>query len=178
MTQQPETFTDSQMDDENLTVESEDVTESVIHRLAEAGMSANIISYALDMPESRVRGIVLARRPEPIPLLDEKLADGVRKLASAALTEAHTILEFGPTEQKMVIIKAMLSGLSKHVTTTGTQDAEEARREYEAILFEMRTGGIPERDRIVREHDIIEVVERDAEPETLAPSLDDQDEGY
>ncbi len=78
----------------------------------------------------------------------------------------------------MAIIKAMLSGLSKHVAASGSQDLDIARTEYEAMLFEMRTVGIPERDIIVREHDIIEVVESDAEPPTVTPPPDDQDEGH
>lgn len=171
-------FTDAEMDDDNLTVPSTDIVEAVAYRLASAGLSPEVISFALDVPTAQVRGVILARRPEPVPLLDEKLADGVRKLAAAALREAHLMLEFGPTEQKLAIIKPMLSGLSRHVTTSTSQETEEARGEFEAMLFEMRSEGIPERDTIVREHDIIEVVESNAEPTAPSPSADDQDEGH
>lgn len=147
--------------------------ETAALKLADAGLSPEIIAYAIDEPVSRVRALTIKRRPTPVPLIDEKLADGVRKLADAALREAHLILEFGPTEQKMTVIKAMLSGLSRHVATSSSGEAEEARSEFEAILVEMRTQGIPERDRVVTDSDIIDVEASDAPTSSAASPFDD-----
>lgn len=147
--------------------------ESAAIKLADAGLSPEIVAYALDEPVHKIRGIVLRRRPAPVPLIDEKLADGVRKLADAALREAHLILEFGPTEQKMTIIKSMLGGLSRHVATSSSNDTEEARNEFQAMLMEMRTDGIPERDRVVTDDDIIDVEATDVEAPSAASPFDD-----
>lgn len=149
--------------------------EQVVMRLADSGLSPEIISYSVGLPITRVRSLIVKRRPGPVPLIDEKLAEDVRKLAAAALREAHTFLEFGTTETKLTIIKSMLSGLSRHVTTSSSSEAEEARVEFEAMLVEMRTDGIPERDRVVTDDDIIDVKATDASASPFAESLNDQD---
>lgn len=163
------------IDDIDALPDSETMSEEVAVKLADAGLSPEIISYAVGLPISQIRTLIVRKRPGPVPLIDEKLADGVRKLAAAALREAHTILEFGPTEQKMVVIKSMLGGLSRHVAATSSSEVDDQRTEWEAMLVEMRTEGIPERERIVTDDSILDVESTDASASPFAESPDDQD---
>lgn len=159
---------------ENLT--SEHTTDELVaFKLADAGLSPEIISYAVGLPITTVRTLIIKRRPAPVPLIDESLAEGVRNLAAAALREAHVILEFGPAHQKLTIIKSMLGGLSRHVANTNTAEAAEQRGEFEELMIEMRRGGIPEREKVVTETGILDVESSDATASPFAESPDDQD---
>lgn len=164
-------------DDEDLSSLPDELTtyELVATKLADAGLSPEIISYAVDLPIAHVRTVIVRRRTGPVPLIDETLADGVRKLASAALREAHRILEFGPTPQKMVVIRSMLGGLSRHVTAGNSSEEQQARTEFEAFLLDMRTGGIPERERVVTDDSFLDVESTDASASAFAEPPDDQD---
>lgn len=138
----------------------------VITRLASAGLSADIIAYATETTPGQVRTIIAAHTRQNTPVLDEKMANEVRSLAAAAVRHAHLILEFGPSEHRLAIIKSMLSGLNRHIAQPGNEQ-EEARSALEALFSDIRD--VPQLETVVTDEKIVEV----ASTESSAQTTDD-----
>lgn len=93
--------------------------------------------------------------------------DYVRKtneLAEIALNEARRILEFGPSQQKIQIIRSVLGVLARQAAAGQDAVASEMRLRMEALMSEMRA--VPQLTTIVGEHDfvdaeVIEIIEAD-----------------
>lgn len=130
-------------------------TTDVIARLAESGLSPDMIAHALDRPRSEVRQVIVSlRQSPPAPVLDEQMTDEVRQLAAMCLREARLMIEFGAPDTRLAIIKSVLPALSRHIAQPG-EDNDDVRGEWERMLEEMRD--VPEIETIVTETDIIEV---------------------
>lgn len=141
---------------------------AVIERLADTGMSTEIIAYATDTPLHNVRAIV-KRTTHTADKLDEKITKEVGRLAQLALKEAFLILEFGPSEQKMSIIKSVLGGLTKQATAGETSGTEEIRVAFDQLLADVKD--VPKLTTVVSETDFIS-----AELASATKDADDQDE--
>lgn len=144
------------------------VVDSVAERLAEAGLSTEIIAYATDTPLHHVRAII-KRTSSTADKLDEKITKEVGRLAQMALKEAFLILEFGPSEQKMSIIKSVLGGLTRQATAGETSGTEEIRVAFDKLLAEAKD--VPKLTTIVSETDFVS-----AELTSIPQNADDQDE--
>jgi hypothetical protein len=86
------------------------------------------------------------------------------ELADMALTEARRILEFGPSQQKIQIVRSVLGVLARQAAAGQDAVAMEMRLRMEALMSDMRA--VPQLTTIVGEHDfvdaeVIEVIEAD-----------------
>lgn len=145
------------------------VIDSVVERLADAGLSTEMIAYAVDSPTHHIRAVV--RRTSPTgDALDEKLTKEVSRLAQMALKEAFLILEFGPSEQKMSIIKSVVGGLTRQATAGETSGAEEIRVAFDQFLADQKD--VPELTTIVTDSSFV-----DAQVIPSPQDAYDQDEG-
>lgn len=162
------------------------VERNVISKLITAGLSPELIAISLDRPVSSVRSIIVSlKQTPPEPVLDERLAEDVRGLATLALREARLMIEFGSPEMKLAIIKPMLSSLAKHVAQSVGGEGEEARSALEELLTDMREH-VPHVEHVVTDTDILDVEATEAanlhEVPDAAPTpspfpTEDQDEG-
>lgn len=95
--------------------------------------------------------------------------DYIRKtneLAELALNEAHRILQFGPSQQKIQIIRSVLGVLARQAAAGQDAVAAEMRMRMEALMSDMRA--VPQLTTIVGEHDfvdaeVIDVITTDGE---------------
>jgi len=93
--------------------------------------------------------------------------DYIRKtnaLAELALNEATRILQFGPSQQKIQIIRSVLGVLARQAAAGQDAVASEMRLRMEALMSDMRA--VPQLTTVVGEHDfvdaeVIEVIEAD-----------------
>jgi hypothetical protein len=142
--------------------------DDVILKLEDIGLSSDLISFAIDVPKSKVHSVLTSVRRRPAPE-EEKLIEEMRRLAHLAIKEAFKILTYGPTEQRLSIIKSMLAPASKLIGSEGQGSTMEARLAFETMLSQL--SNVPARKTIVTETDILDVA-IDAPIE----SIDDQDD--
>jgi len=77
-----------------------------------------------------------------------------QELASLALAEAKLVLQFGPSQQKIQVIRSVLGVLARQAAAGQDAVANEMRLKMEALMSSMRE--VPILDRVVREGDFIE----------------------
>lgn len=84
------------------------------------------------------------------------------ELATLALAEAKLILRFGPSQQKIQVIRGVLGVLAKQAAAGQDAVAAEMRAKMELLMASMRD--VPILDKVVTEQEIIdvEVVDDDA----------------
>lgn len=128
--------------------------DDVTSRLSDAGLSPEMIAYAVDLPLHRVKSIVVKRAVSESQL-DEKITKEVGRLAQLALKQAFLMLEFGPTDQKLAIIKTVLGALARQATAGEASGAEEMRIAFETFVEDMKT--VPELSTVVTETDFLDV---------------------
>jgi hypothetical protein len=75
-------------------------------------------------------------------------------LAEMALNEAQRILEFGPSQQKIQIIRSVLGVLARQAAAGQDAVASEMRVRMEALMADMRA--VPVLTTIVGEHDFVD----------------------
>ena len=76
------------------------------------------------------------------------------ELAEIALREAKTILQFGPSQQKIQIIRSVLGVLARQAAAGQDAVAAEMRIKMELLMSDMRN--VPQLTTVVGEHDFIE----------------------
>ena len=76
------------------------------------------------------------------------------ELAEMALNEAKIIFQFGPSQQKIQIIRSVLGVLARQAAGSQDAAAAEIRLRMEALMSEMRN--VPQLTTVVGEHDFIE----------------------
>lgn len=76
------------------------------------------------------------------------------ELAEMALREAKMILQFGPSSQKIQIIRGVLGVLARQAAAGQDAVAAEMRIKMEALMASMRD--VPQLTTVVGEHDFIE----------------------
>lgn len=76
------------------------------------------------------------------------------ELAEMALNEAKLILQFGPSSQKIQIIRGVLGVLARQAAAGQDAVANEMRIKMELLMAEMRN--VPQLTTVVGEHDFIE----------------------
>ena len=94
--------------------------------------------------------------PSPLPAHDESYIRQTQELAALALQEAKNILEYGPSQQKIQIVKSVLGVLARQAAAGQDAVANEMRLRMETLMASMR-------DVPVLERTISEVVVIDAE---------------
>lgn len=109
-------------------------TTDIAHRLADHGVPLEVISQALDQPMAE-----LARSLKRTVLTpeDEQLAGGMRQLAWRVHSEAMWILENGHPDQKMAIIRTVLSKTAGLIGQESTTSFEESRQAVARIFDHM-----------------------------------------
>jgi hypothetical protein len=75
------------------------------------------------------------------------------ELAEIALNEARRILEYGPSQQKIQIIRSVLGVLARQAAAGQDAVALEMRLRMEALMTEMRN--VPQLPVVVTERDFI-----------------------
>lgn len=141
--------------------------DGVAARLSDTGLSAEMIAYATDLPLHRVKSIVVKKVGDS--QLDEKITKEVGRLAQLALKQAFLMLEFGPTDQKLAIVKTVLSSLTRQATAGEASGTEEMRIAFESFVEDMKH--VPELETVVTETDFLDV-----EVVPAVEDADDQDE--
>lgn len=76
------------------------------------------------------------------------------ELATMALREAKLILQYGPSQQKIQVVKSVLGVLARQAAAGQDAMASEMRQRMEALMAEMRE--VPQLTQIVRDSDIID----------------------
>lgn len=76
------------------------------------------------------------------------------ELAEIALNEAKIILQFGPSQQKIQIIRSVLGVLARQAAAGQDAVSAEMRIKMELLMTEMRN--VPQLTTVVGEHDFIE----------------------
>lgn len=76
------------------------------------------------------------------------------ELAEMALNEAKLILEYGPSQQKIQVIRSVLGVLARQAAAGQDAVASEMRLKMELLMTEMRN--VPQLTTVVGEHDFIE----------------------
>lgn len=142
---------------------------TALRALSRVGLRPETIASALDLPVSRVRTTITRH---VLPPEEEQLAAKIRGLYLLAIQEAHKTLEFGPTEQKMMIIKSLLGGNAIRFASASGGRGEEMRQELDELFAEVRT--VPKSVEVVTETGI-EEEEIGAKPITALEQADDQD---
>lgn len=113
--------------------------DQLVERLADVGLSPEIIAYAVNQPLSRVRGVVSVRRftPGPITEQDQLLQDEAKKLAVFAIRKSFMWLEFGSFEQQAIVMRAMLSAVGRSINATTSGETQETRVALEQLFKSM-----------------------------------------
>ena len=76
-------------------------------------------------------------------------------LVSLALKQAKLILEFGPSQQKIQVIRSVLGVIAKTAAAGQNSAASEMRAKMELLMSSMRD--VPMLDKVVTDQDIIDV---------------------
>lgn len=92
---------------------------------------------------------------------DPSYVEQTQELASLALREAKLILEYGPSQQKIQVVRSVLGVLARQAAAGQDAVANEMRLKMEALLTSMRD--VPMLETVVTERDYVdaEVVEED-----------------
>lgn len=113
---------------------------SVAQNLKRLGLSPDTIAHVTGAPRATIREIVRTRPTVPE---EEELATQVRGLFTLAISQAHRILEWGPAEQRIAIIRSLLSGSAIRFAHSSGGDTQETRRELELLWEETRKVEVP-----------------------------------
>jgi hypothetical protein len=91
---------------------------------------------------------------------DESYIRQTQELASLALTEAKNILQYGPSQQKIQVVKSVLGVLARQAAAGQDAVANEMRLRMEALMSSMRD--VPVLERTISETYVIdaEIVEK------------------
>lgn len=111
--------------------------EEVVANLADIGLPAEVIQSAVKLPVKQIRSILSVRRSTPSPE-QEALAGEVRTLTRLAIRKATTIIEFGPPEHRVSLIRALISNAGRLVSQQEDSTIAELRQEMTELFSEMR----------------------------------------
>lgn len=112
--------------------------EDVVSNLADLGLPAEMIQSAVKIPVKQVRSILSIRRTAAPSPQQEALADEVRSLTRLAIRKATTIIEFGPPEHRISLIRALISNAGRLVSQQEDSTTAELREEMTTLFAEMR----------------------------------------
>jgi hypothetical protein len=112
--------------------------DDVIGKLASLGLSPDVIAMTLEAPVSRVRSVLVTRTTHGPSPEEKQLAEEVRQLTHTALRQATLMLQFGHTDQKIAIIKSLLSNAGRLIGQESGGSTEEIRANLETLFTETR----------------------------------------
>jgi hypothetical protein len=94
--------------------------------------------------------------PDPTSYIEE-----TQELATLALQEAKLILQYGPSQQKIQVVRSVLGVLARQAAAGQDAVASEMRTKIEALMLSMRE--VPMLETVVTERDFVdaEIVEED-----------------
>jgi hypothetical protein len=94
-------------------------------------------------------------------MAEPSYVEQTQELASMALTEAKLILQYGPSQQKIQIVRSVLGVLARQAAAGQDAVASEMRAKMEALLLSMRE--VPVLETVITERDYVdaEVVEEE-----------------
>lgn len=87
--------------------------------------------------------------------MSDNRIEETNELATLALNEAKLILRFGPSQQKIQVVRAVLGVLARQAAAGQDEAAAEMRYRMAELMSEMRN--VPALDKVVTEHDFIDV---------------------
>lgn len=92
---------------------------------------------------------------------DPTYIEQTQELASLALKEAKLILEYGPSQQKIQVVRSVLGVLARQAAAGQDAVANEMRLKMEALMMSMRE--VPILETVITERDYVdaEVIEED-----------------
>lgn len=161
---------------------SQTQTEDIVANLAELGLPVEAIRLAIpSLPERQIKHILSVRRSVQSPE-QAALADEVRGLMRVAVRKATTIIEFGPPEHRIQLIRALLSNAGRLVAQEEDTTTTELRAELTELFSEIRD--VPPNPDVITEASFQDISnDRDDEPHAaeIAPPVPpayDQDDEY
>jgi len=107
--------------------------------------------------------------------VDKEVAETVRTLVIDALDEARWMLKYGLADQKMALMKILLSGATRTLGKDFTSTEQEARFALDRMFSTIRD--IQATDENIRSYGSQSALDDHAEPQALAEGVDDPDEG-
>lgn len=69
---------------------------------------------------------------------DRELADAIRALTWRALAEADTIMAYGPSNERMMLIKTVITNAARLIGATSSSNIEEGRVAFGDLMEGMR----------------------------------------
>lgn len=69
---------------------------------------------------------------------DRELADAIRGLTWQAISEATTIMQYGPTSERQALIKVLLTNAARLIGATSSSNVEEGRVALNEVYEGMR----------------------------------------
>lgn len=129
-------------------------TVDVVSRLSDAGMAPETIALSLGAPVVEVKAMLI-RRGRTVSPAEQQLAEDVRTLAHQAVKQAARIMQFGPTDLKMQVIRSMLGNTSRLIGTDTGGSGDELRAQLTALFQETRV--VPVRETIVTDSEVVDI---------------------
>lgn len=118
--------------------------EDAVTQLGDMGLSAEFIASVFELPSEKIISILSVRRRVLTPE-DSHIADGMRALIRKAQKQAMYVLEYGPTEQRLGLIKTLLSAAGRLIGTESGDVEEELKAKVATMFEQMRSGAIDAR---------------------------------
>lgn len=111
--------------------------DELVGKLADLGLPVSSIAQSTGVSEDRVEAVVTYHRPNRTPE-ETELVNDLRRLTHKVVRKAEMILEFGPTEQKLAIIKSVLGSAARTAAAEPAGGHDELKIKFEELMQEVR----------------------------------------
>lgn len=151
--------------------------DEVIEQLAELGLPVQSIAQSVGATTERVQAVVTYHRPNVTPE-EAELADDLRRLTQAVVRKAFVMLEFGPTEQKLAIIKSVLGSAARTAAAQPAGGHDALKVQFESLMQEVRdVPSVPQpQPHALPQLTFVEGVKDAPTPQAAPKAANDQDE--
>ena len=113
--------------------------DSVVERLRNAGLTSNYIAQSLGLPLTLVQQVNVDLHPNEA--LDTQLSEALNVLSLKAVKRAEYLIEYGPLDAQVQLIKPLLTALGRYVATQGADETGKLRDELTILLAKQRDIG-------------------------------------
>ncbi len=109
----------------------------IIRRLDQMGLPTAAIAHATHTTEGSVSATLSYSTPTPVTEREKEIANQFQDLQTLAMREAQRMLMFGPTEQKLAIVRSVL-GTTGRNTKDATTNTGTVKVEFEKLMADIR----------------------------------------
>lgn len=111
--------------------------QDIIRRLDQLGLPTAAIAHATHQSEGTVTATLSYSSPSPVSERDKEIANRFQDLQQLAMKEAERILLFGPSEQKLAIVRSVLSTTGRNAKDPGVNTGS-VKLEFERLMADIR----------------------------------------